>query len=73
MKNLTLAAAAAALVLLFPSCQTLTLSEQGVLNRTAMKFDSKGAHAADCSLVSQVEKGRTLSNSSAGGGCASCQ
>ena len=65
--------AGAALLLLLPSCKTVTLVDQPVLSRTAMKFDAKGARVADCSLVSQVEKGRTLSNSTAGGGCASCQ
>lgn len=71
MKKMVLAAAA--LALLLPSCKTVTLVDQPVLSRTAMKFDAKGARAVDCSLVSQVEKGRTLSNTSAGGGCASCQ
>ena len=65
--------AASALFLLLSSCKTVTLVDQPVLSRTAMKFDAKGARVADCSLVSQVEKGRTLSNTSAGGGCASCQ
>lgn len=58
--------------LLVSSCETVTLADRPVLNRTAMRFDVKGARAADCTLVSQVEKGRALSNTSAGGGCASC-
>lgn len=70
MKELVLAAAA--LVLLLPSCESVSLADQPVLSRTAMKFDAKGARMAECSLVSQVEKGRALSNTTAGGGCASC-
>ncbi|MDE0594485.1 MAG: hypothetical protein ABGZ49_11020 [Akkermansiaceae bacterium] len=71
MKKLVFAGAA--LALLLPSCARVALSDQAVLNRTAMKFDAKGARLSDCSLVNQVEKGRALSNTSAGGGCASCQ
>lgn len=71
MKSVMLAACSA--LLLLPSCETVTVVDQPVLNRTAMRFDAKGARVADCSLVSQVEKGRTLSNTTSGGGCASCQ
>ena len=68
----TMLLAGTAVLLLLPSCKTVSITDQPVLSRTAMKFDAKGARAADCALVSQVEKGRALSNTTAGGGCASC-
>ena len=63
---------AAAAALLLPSCRTLPEAEQRLLQRPAMKFGERGALAADCTLPGQIERGRALSSSSAGGGCSSC-
>ncbi len=61
-----------AISLLACSCQSVSIADQGTLSKTAMSFDATGARSADCSLTSQVERGRSLTNASVSGGCASC-
>ena len=55
------------------SCRTISLADQRLLGRPAMQFREKGALLADCSLSGQIERGRSISNNAAGGGCASCR
>lgn len=64
--------AAVVVAALLPSCQSVSIIDQPVLSRTAMRFDERGARATDGALVNQVEKGRSFSNSTSGGACASC-
>ncbi len=54
------------------SCQSVSIADQATLSKTAMSFDATGARSADCSLTSQIERGRSLTNASAAGGCAAC-
>lgn len=65
LASLTLAVAAS-------SCQSVSIADQGTLSKTAMSFDETGARTADAGLTGQVERGRSLTNAAAGGGCASC-
>jgi hypothetical protein len=60
------------LALLFCSCQAISIADQPVLSKTAMSFDATGARNAECSLTGQIERGRSLTNASAAGGCATC-
>ena len=55
------------------SCQSVSIADQGTLSKSAMSFDASGARSAEISLTSQVERGRSLTNASTSGGCASCQ
>ena len=61
-----------ALLLVIYSCQAVSVGDLPTLSKTAMSFDAKGARSADCSLTGQVERGRSLTNASAAGGCAAC-
>ncbi|MDB4374266.1 hypothetical protein N9115_02590 [bacterium] len=54
------------------SCAEVSIVDQPQLSRPAMSFGETGALSADCALTSQVEKGRSLTNASASGGCSSC-
>ena len=65
-------AALIALSVIACSCQTVSIADQATLSKTAMSFEATGARSADCSLTSQVERGRSLTNASAGGGCSAC-
>ena len=60
------------LTLIACSCQAVSIADQPTLSKAAMSFDATGARSADCSLTTQVERGRSLTNASAAGGCASC-
>lgn len=59
-------------MLCLASCTKVSIVDQAVLGQTAMLLNERGAYRPDCTLVGHVEKGRSLSNSTAGGGCASC-
>lgn len=67
-----LAAGALLCLLLLPACRTMSLADQRLLQKPAMKFGERGALAADCTLPGQIEGGRALSSNAAGGGCSSC-
>ncbi|MDB4796555.1 hypothetical protein OAG59_02550 [Akkermansiaceae bacterium] len=54
------------------SCAEVSIVDQPQLSRPAMSFDQKGADFSECTLVSQLERGRASSSQSAGGACASC-
>lgn len=52
------------------SCGTRKLSvvDKIYLNATAMRFDHTGAELAECTLVSQLERGRSSATSGGGAG-----
>lgn len=52
------------------ACGTRDLSvvDKIFLNATAMRFDHSGAELAECTLVSQLERGRSSSTSGGGTG-----
>ncbi|MDE0859561.1 MAG: hypothetical protein OSA93_05340 [Akkermansiaceae bacterium] len=54
------------------SCAEVSIVDQPQLSKPAMSFAQKGADFSEFTLVSQLERGRTSSSQSAGGGCASC-
>lgn len=58
--------------LLVPACQSVSIADQAQLSKPAMSFDNSGARLQECGLTSQIEKGRTVTGISSGGGCASC-
>ncbi|MDB4409048.1 hypothetical protein N9165_03185 [Akkermansiaceae bacterium] len=65
------------LLLLLPimalsACSSVSIGDQAQLSKPAMSFGATGALSADCALTFQVEKGRSLTNASAAGGCSSC-
>lgn len=64
--------AALVLATVASSCQSVSIADQGTLSKSAMSFDEAGARSADCGLTTQIERGRSLTNASGAGGCASC-
>ena len=65
------------LLLLFPvialsACSSVLIGDQAQLSKPEMNFGETGARSMDCALTSQLEKGLSLSNASAAGGCYSC-
>lgn len=55
-----------------PACQSVSIVDEAQLGKPAMSFDNQGAALSSCGLTSQLERGRTLVQGAAGGGCASC-
>ncbi|MDA7896360.1 hypothetical protein N9C66_07910 [Akkermansiaceae bacterium] len=63
---------AIAMMAALPACQSVSIVDEAQLGKPAMSFDNTGAGLAACGLTSQLERGRTLVQGAAGGGCASC-
>jgi hypothetical protein len=66
-------AAATVLAAALCSCQSVGISEIGYLQQPNMQFEDSGPFAYDCSLLGQIETGRSVSAGTATSGCSSCK